>query len=65
MSNATDVESSLPLVVQLLLQKRQLEQKHLDTIRQAQSKENLPLEEILVAFLRDGNGTNQQETDHV
>ena len=25
----------------------------------------LPLEEILVAFLRDGNGTNQQETDHV
>ena len=48
MSNATHVESSLPLVVQLLLQKHQLKQKHLDTIRQAQSKENLPLEEILV-----------------
>lgn len=40
--------STSPLIVQLLLQTGRLRQEDLETIREAQSKENLPLEEILI-----------------
>ncbi len=48
MNSATDTNSTLPLIVQLLLQKGLVGLDHLDTLREAQSKENLSLEEILI-----------------
>ena len=48
MSTTADVSSTLPLIIQLLLKKDRLKQESLETIREAQFKESLPVEEILI-----------------
>lgn len=48
MKSTANLNSMLPLIVRLLVDKGRLKQKDLETIREAQLKENLPLEEILV-----------------
>ena len=48
MNSTTDLNSTLPLIVQILLRNGRLEQKDLETLREAQAKERLLPEEILV-----------------
>ena len=50
MSNntAATAAATLPLIVRLLMSKGILDRDHLEPIREAQSRENLPLEEILL-----------------
>jgi len=43
-----DFNSTLPVIVQILLQKGRLEKKDLETLREIQVKENLPPEEVLI-----------------
>jgi hypothetical protein len=48
MPTAADINDTLPLIVQLLLDKRLLESKQLDALREFQAKDNSPLEAILI-----------------
>jgi type IV pilus assembly protein PilB len=43
-----DISSTLPLIIQLLLKKGRLKQESLEAIREAQFKESLSIEEILI-----------------
>ncbi len=48
MSSTASLDGTLPLIVQLLLEKGQLKKKDVETIKEAQLKEHLPVEEILI-----------------
>ena len=48
MKSPADFNSTLPVIVQILLQKGRLEKKDLETLREIQVKENLPPEEVLI-----------------
>ncbi len=48
MTSAATLNPVQPLIVQLLVQKGRLDSKHLEALREAQSREKLPLEEVLI-----------------
>lgn len=48
MNSTANLNSAQPVIVQILLQQGRLEQKDLETLREAQAKENLLPEEILI-----------------
>jgi len=48
MPNAAELNETLPLILQLLLDKRLLDSKQLDALREFQAKDNSPLESILI-----------------
>src|SRR5258708_406611 len=48
MPTAAEMNDTLPLIVQLLLDKRLLDSKQLDALREFQAKDNSPLEAILI-----------------
>ncbi len=57
MNSTANLNSTLPLIVQILLQKGQLEQKDLEALREAQVKEKLLPEEIII---RKGLASEQE-----
>ena len=57
MNSTANLNSTLPLIVQILLQKGQLEQTGLEALREAQVKENLLPEEIII---RKGLASEQE-----
>jgi len=48
MNNTADMNSVVPLIVQLLVERGQFDQENLEAVRAVQRKEKLPLEEIVI-----------------